>query len=1150
MYLCDLEFLCKINKSKSMKKLLLWVAFLGFCQLILAQNIQITQNSYQKVAVSFETGELSVEDITVPAGTFSMISLSGYGSSYNPGTPELPQLTKLMQIPVCDSVVVTMVNAQYTEYDAADLGIHHPIFPTQATASKDKTNPPFDYNQLLYHVNTFVKWPLVQVQKTGVKRNVALANVSFSPVQYNPVAQKIRIYTHVDVEFTFVNADMAATVALQKYASPLFPLNRDIVFNKMQETRNEYSAAPIRYLIIANSMFANNEDLARFVAWKRRIGYLVDIAYTSDANVGTTTTSIKNYIQSQYNAATPANPAPAFLLLIGDKEQLPAFNNQTNEDHITDLYYATLSGDDYLPDCYYGRLSATNNQELSNQIEKILEYEQYSMPDPSYLGNAVLIAGTDANFGPTHANGQVNYINGNYINNNNPRYSNVMVHLYNCSSQAAQIRSEVSAGTGWVNYTAHGGETSWSDPSFTVAHVAQLQNTDKYGVMIGNCCQSGNFKTGECFGEALLRAEKKGAMAYIGASNNSYWGEDFYWAVGYRSNINANPTYNSVYLGAYDKLFHTHNEDYSDWVSTIGGIINGGNMTVQATSSSLKQYYWEIYHCFGDPSVRAYLGVPSTMMVTANPVITNNSTSYSVQVAPYAYVALTCGSTLIDATFADQNGDATLTLPTELDPGEYELVAMAQNYIPYFLGVQVIVPNGPYVVPVVVEVAENTVFTQGSTVHMNISLTNVGVSGANQVYATLTPDNAITMLQDSVYVGAIAVQATENRTNAFAFQMPVAEDFVKLPFTLRVHWQDTTIIRSVQVLVKLPKLTAGSYKTLVNNAEVQSYNSGDQIQFVLTNKNVGHAAVVNGSVDLTCNYSGVKVLSNSVNINGMAANATVNNAFQVKVADTVPEKSLVNLYWHTYYDGVHQIDTLTMMVGGDFETFESGDFSQYDWSMNNYPWVITSTDAYAGTYSARSAQSLPNNAKSRMTISTSSSVASVLSYYRKVSSEEGYDKFLLYIDSNEEDEASGSSSWTYVSKELSAGNHTIRFSYEKDYSQASGHDCAFIDNVTLPCTGIIVIDDVVDEPNLGVHAYTEISTSVYPNPATYWVNVESDAPMGKIVLFDFNGRVVKMMNANGENRYQVSMNDVANGMYLLQVTYGDNQTRNFKVIKR
>ncbi|MBQ1647452.1 MAG: hypothetical protein II047_03125, partial [Bacteroidales bacterium] len=96
---------------------------------------------------------------------------------------------------------------------------------------------------------------------------------------------------------------------------------------------------------------------------------------------------------------------------------------------------------------------------------------------------------------------------------------------------------------------------------------------------------------------------KKGAMGYIGASNNSYWGEDFYWAVGYRSNITANPTYSASALGAYDKLFHQHNENYNAWVSTISGMMTAGNMTVQATSSSLKKYYWEIYHCFGDPSV-------------------------------------------------------------------------------------------------------------------------------------------------------------------------------------------------------------------------------------------------------------------------------------------------------------------------------------------------------------------------------------------------------------------------------------------------------------------------------------------------------------------------------------------------------------------
>ena len=670
-----------------MKKILLWMVFLTVCPLVWAQSFQISQNSYQKVSISFTTGTLSVENISVPEGEFAVVSLPDYGSSYVPGAPQLPQLCKLIQTPVCDSVVATVVDAQYRDYDAAVLGVLNPVFPTQISAVKNGTIPPFAYDQNIYGTDAFYALPLVRAEKAGVKRDAALANIYVSPVQYNPVTNKFRIYSRIEVEFTFVNADMAATTALQKYSSPMFSLNKDMVINKMQPERNEYQGTPIKYLIIGNSMFESNEDLAAFVAWKRRLGYLVEVAFTSDANVGTSTNSIKSFIQNKYDNATAEDPAPTFILLLGDREQLPAFTGQTDNSHITDLYYATLNGNDFLPDCYYGRLSATNNQQLSNQIEKILMYEQYSMPDPSYLGNSVLIAGTDSYWAPSHANGQVNYINNNYINVDNPHYTNVMVHLYNCSSQAAQIRSEVSAGSGWTNYTAHGGDDCWADPEFNTTQVHQLQNTNKYGMMIGNCCVSGNFKVSECFGEALLRAEKKGAMGYIGASNNTYWNEDFYWAVGYRSNVTANPNYSSSSLGMYDKLFHTHAEDYSVWVSTIGGILTGGNMAVQTSSSDSKQYYWEIYHCFGDPSVRAYLGVPSTMAVEASSLITAGSADYVVHTAPYAYVALTRNSNLVASAFADASGDATISSSSPLDPGEYELVALGQNYIPYFQNV-------------------------------------------------------------------------------------------------------------------------------------------------------------------------------------------------------------------------------------------------------------------------------------------------------------------------------------------------------------------------------------------------------------------------------------------------------------------------------
>ena len=681
-----------------MKKLFFFLMCLSLCSFVFAQNITVKQNSFQKVALSIATENVSVEEVSVPEGDFSVVSLEGYGPSNNPGAPQLPVLVKFLQIPVCESVVATVTNAQYTEYDAAALGVTHPLYPNQPSVSKSAARPPFSYDNAVYTTDEFYSLPLVSVENTGVQRDKALATMYVSPVQYNPVTQKIRIYSQIDVEFTFVNANMAMTQQLQKYVSPMFSADQKLLLNEQANPfKAEFSTSPIKYLIVANSMFSGNADLEAFANWKRRLGYKVEIAYTSDASVGTTTTSIKSYIQNKYNNATAAEPAPTFLLFIGDVEQMPSFAGTTGDSHSTDLYYATLSGSDNIPDCYYGRLSATNASELKNQLDKIMMYEQYTMPDPSYLGKAVLIAGTDDSWSPTHADGQINYVYNNYINTNSTthNYTTVYKHSYDCSSQASTIRDEVNAGAGWVNYTAHGSPSGWYSPSFSTSHISSMSNTGKYGLWIGNCCQTGTFDASSpCFAEVTLRAQNKGAMGYIGASQVTYWNEDVYWAVGVRSSITANMSYQASNLGMYDKLFHTHNEAQSTWVSTIGGIMYGGNQAVQASSSSRKLYYWEIYHCFGDPSIRMFLGMPNTMTVAAEDIVLGEE-QYQVQVVPYAYVALKKNVTeFVCATFANASGVATLSLPGDLEPGTYELVALAQNYIPYFQNVEVIEEGG------------------------------------------------------------------------------------------------------------------------------------------------------------------------------------------------------------------------------------------------------------------------------------------------------------------------------------------------------------------------------------------------------------------------------------------------------------------------
>ena len=58
--------------------------------------------------------------------------------------------------------------------------------------------------------------------------------------------------------------------------------------------------------------------LQPLIDWKTKKGFSVIEAYTNDPNVGTSTTSIKSYLQNMYDSATINNPAPTYLLIVGD----------------------------------------------------------------------------------------------------------------------------------------------------------------------------------------------------------------------------------------------------------------------------------------------------------------------------------------------------------------------------------------------------------------------------------------------------------------------------------------------------------------------------------------------------------------------------------------------------------------------------------------------------------------------------------------------------------------------------------------------------------------------------------------------------------------------------------------------------------------
>ena len=1133
-----------------MKKALLFCIFLTSALFLRAQNYILRENTMSKLSIEFSTPKLQCQVVKVGDAHYATLTMDGYSHSSKVGAPSLPELTKLIEIPLCDEINVHVVSADYEEYDAAALDVIYPVMPCQGSCPKSGSGErPFKKDEAVYRTDAFYtsQPEVVTAHKIGTMRDVNLANVVVSPVAYNPVTEMIRVYSRIVVEITYENANIPATLEMKdKYYSPLFHAAAEAVINPMN-TRSEFDITPIKYLIIAHDMFADNEDLLSFVHWKKRIGYLVEVAYTNA--IGTTTTDIQNYIQAEYANATVENPAPTFVLLVGDVDQIPTFTGTQN--HKTDLYYATWTSGDYLPDCYYGRFSAQNIGQLLPQIEKSLMYEQYTMPDPSYLGKAVLIAGNDDVWAPTHLNGQINYIFDNYINTSSTthNYTTVYKHLYDCSGEAETIRQEISDGCGWANYTAHGSGYGWNEPAFTCDHIPYMTNADKYGFMIGNCCLSCTFGDPECFAEALLRVPDKGAVGYIGGSDITYWDEDFYWSVGFRSIIDSIPTYDANGLGSYDKLFHTHGENHDAWVTSIAGYMTAGDLAVEGSSSDLKQYYWEAYHLMGDPSLKPYMGIPTHLTVSSDDVLLVGSTSYELQTVPYAYAALTYNNELIAAAFTDASGYASLTFSAVDIPGDYELAVSAQNHIQFFKNVQVIAPSGPYVAVSASSLSEFSIPLPGATVSMDVALTNYGVATAYDITTTLSSSYpGIDILQGSVSDSSLAVDSTSTHYNAFAIALPAdAQDGDVIPFVITTAFGDETTTKVFTITVVAPLLSIDDV-TFQNPNGTSIFAPGDTADVTVTYSNIGHSTLPYAELYLFSHYSLVTVNTPAQSITEFAAGATATAQYQVTIDAAVPDLTIVPLYIKSLIGQNITVDTVFLTVGDNMETFETGDQTAFPWQTNDNPWFVTDEQPYAGSYCIRSKQDLDDNAQSEFSITVNCSVADSVSYFRKVSSEDGWDFFKFYIDDIEIDSQTGSTDWSQVSFPVAPGTHTFRFSYQKDSAISGGSDCAWVDNIVLPGVGTLCVEDI-DDP-LSVETHEETLLSVFPNPTTGMLHVRCAEPIQQIVIYDLSGRQVMSIQGQTIQGNAINVSSLTNGVYFIRFLTTDNQSSVSKFIKQ
>lgn len=706
---------------------------LAFTAVFASNPIKTSQNqsgleiiSANESSVEFlnSVGEIHTMNVKSEAGSFVKLKLSGYYPSIDYGMPDLPEISRMIEIPYGAKPKIEILSYDEEIIYLNELGIMVPVMPAQPSVNKgvDPENIEFVYNQAFYESGNLYSPEMVEVQRSGKLRGVQMARVAIRPFQYNAAENTLIIRNNIRVHIDFEDGDLSTTRQIkEKYYSPAF----ESVFSKLvnyqaPESKDALSQYPIKYVIVSHPMF--EDALQPFIEWKTKKGFTVVEAYTDDAAVGTTTASIKAYLQDLYESAIPADPAPSFVLFVGDVAQIPVFDGDAGS-HKTDMYYCEYDGGgDYIPEVYFGRFSATSVAELTPQIDKTLQFEMFTMPDPSYLAENVFVAGVDSGFGNSHANGQVNYGTNLYFNAAHGITSHIY-HYPESGDNSAAIIADVAAGAGFVNYTAHCSEDGWGDPSFTISDIAGLNNQDMYYVGVSNCCLSNKFDV-NCFGEELLRAENEGAVAHLGGSNSTLWDEDYYWSVGLISSPVENPTFEETETGAYDALFHENGEDPYVTTAQMNYV---GNLAVESSSSSNKEYYWEIYHVMGDPSLMPYLGVPLEMTVNyldPQPMGTN---SLTVTTEAGAYVAISLNGVLLDAKLADASGIAEMTFDAINEVITCDVVVTKQNRQPYIGTVEIIPNDNDYDVQLsAINTPQTLMFIDNATFQPEVNIRNLG----------------------------------------------------------------------------------------------------------------------------------------------------------------------------------------------------------------------------------------------------------------------------------------------------------------------------------------------------------------------------------------------------------------------------------------
>jgi peptidase C25-like protein/dockerin type I repeat protein len=806
-----------------------------------AKILECENSSQNETNIAFNLEGFELNEESIEGTAWQVLSHPEAGELLEIGKPDIPVFSGLVAVPKDAEIEVIITDIR--EEVITDVMIKP---QGELILESEGGGEQFTIDQAFYTEDIDFPGELAMTGELAVLRDFTVVNLTIQPFQYNPAKRELRVVRSMKIRvITRSNEPIRGERNLSRGFEPIYKatiINYDQVIQ-----RPEYQLPCYLFIYPNNTTVANNLDY--LVDWKREKGFEVHTASTS--LTGTSTTSIKNYIQSAYD--NWENP-PEYVCLVGDhggSYNIPTwFENWSNYNGEGDQPYSQLEGNDILADVMVGRLPFNNTSELQTLISKIINYESNPYTGNTNWYRRALLVGDPASSGQstivTCKTVKEMIQESNSAFNFNEIYSGDYDGLMN---------SGLNTGVSVMCYRGWMGMSGWDNND-----INSLSNGFMLPFATILTCATGGFSGNNCRSEYFAKAgtstNPKGAIGAIGTATT-----------GTHTCFN-----NSVTLGIHSGI-------YQEDIFSMGGSLVRGKLNLYMCYPQNPSYAVNIFShwnsLMGDPGLELFTGIPRDIVVSHADEINSGLEYLVVDVSllsglglENAWVSLVQSNQSV-SSYTNTDGSVFVPL-ANLNNGEVTITVTGHNCLPYQSTIDIV--NTASLVTAESFVIDDDsignsqgnndgVCNAGETIELWLDMHNYGTATEENVSMYMrTTSSFITALNSTVNFGDI--EPGETVTSPEPYIMAVGSETpggVDIQFSMAITSDGNGWVDALELPVSGPMLDYDHYNVIGGNSIL---DPGETSEMYITLENIGNLSAYGVSATIDCADDRITIVDN------------------------------------------------------------------------------------------------------------------------------------------------------------------------------------------------------------------------------------------------------------------------------------------------